>query len=537
MAYSFKANTIVQPVGIDEASRIMAEGFKHPFWEDVVLRYENMQFFYDADKSTNERKDEIFARLFPKSIIESTEEYASRKKRMRILPIERAIVKSMGRIYAGHNAIDRRFKDNSDFWSWKIENFDEGGRSADLFWKDVVFPLRQTGGFLGVAVDWMNDLDGDALLDDEGKRIPYAYVIRPNEVFNFESKYGHYRWVHVGQVKQRVIRHTLFATNAIYVYEQPIDREVPRGVSAVKPTLEQIIADIKNNITVVENPIGRVPIATTTGAPDNESGFVVGRPERYHLLDMYIALNEIFYSLNEIGLLYSRPVAILPENVIRDFEGVSRDDGSLDLSIIRASLGQVAVVPDHQDVPSKLFWQADMSGMEALKAYFFELLDKVYRWASIRDKNSIVANNSGVSKAMDTVEERGLLASEAEAMEKLEREVIDIMFAIRGEEFNMEDLKYSKEFDLSTPTDLFKYLSEGGQYGVLNRNMFVYVTREFLRKIGAPQDDIERVVAEAESGLAPNVKVSELSAFLDNEDSAMRQAILNKLMNNQQMEA
>jgi hypothetical protein len=227
----------------------------------------------------------------------------------------------------------------------------------------------------------------------------------------------------------------------------------------------------------------------------------------------------------------------LPENVIRDFEGVSRDDGTLDTSVIRASLGQVAVVPDHQDVPSKLFWQADMSGMEALKAYFFELLDKVYRWASIRDKNSIVANNSGVSKAMDTVEERGLLASEAEAMEKLEREVIDIMFAIRGEEFNMEDLKYSKEFDLSTPTDLFKYLSEGGQYGVLNRSMFVYVTREFLRKIGAPQDDIERVVAEAESGLPPNVKVSELSAFLDDENNAMRQTILNKLMNNQQMEA
>ena len=531
MAYTFAPNTVVAPVSREEAVKLIAEGLRHPYWKDVVERYENMQFFYDADKSTNDRKDETFSRLFPKSIIESDEEYRARKRRMRILPIERAIIKSIGRIYAGHNTIDRRFADTSDFWRWKINNFDDGGRSADLFYQDVVFPLRQTGGFLAVAVDWMNDVDGNALLDDEGKRIPYAYVIRPNEIFNFERKYGVYRWMMTGQVKHRTIRYTLFAVNAIYVYEQEIDLALPRsGQAAQRLTLEQMVLKVDEALTEVENPIGRVPVATTVGAPDNDSGFMVGRPERYHLLDMYIALNEIFYSLNEISLLYSRPVAILPENVVRDFEGVSRDDGSLDLSIIRASLGQVAVVPEHQDVPSKLFWQADMSGMEALKAYFFELLEKVYRWASIRDKNNIVANNSGVSKAMDTVEERGLLAAEAEAMEALEREVTSIMFEMRGEEFNTEDLKYSKEFDLSTPTDLFKYLSEGGQYGVLNKEMFVYVTREFLRKIGAPQEDIERVVAEAEMGLPPNVRLSELSSLLNNDNSAIVQVLLERIM-------
>lgn len=533
MAYKLSHTSILEPVGREEAVKLLAEGMKHPFWEDVVTRYENMQFFYDADKSTNARKDTVFSRLFPKSIIESDEEYTSRKKRMRVLPIERAIIKSMGRIYAGHNKIDRRFAESNDFWSWKINNFDDGGRSADLFFSDVVFQLRQTGGFLGVAVDWMNDIDGNALLDDEGKRIPYAYVIRPNEIYNFERKYGHYRWIHTAQVKQRVIRHTLFATNAIYVYEQEIDREIPRGVSSVKPTLEQQILAVDEVTEQFDNPIGRVPVAITVGAPDNDSGFVVGRPERYHLLDMYIALNEVFYSLNEISLLYSRPVAILPENVVRDFEGVTRDDGTLDTSIIRASLGQVAVVPDHQDVPSKLFWQADMSGMQALKAYFFDLLNSVYRWASIRDKSTIVANNSGVSKAMDTVEERGLLASEAEAMEALERQVVDIMFAIRGEEFKTEDLKYAKEFDLSTPDDLFKYLSEGGQYGVLNKEMFVYVTREFLRKIGAPQEDIDKIVNSAEQGLPPNVTLGELSNFMGETNDELRQVILNQIVNNE----
>jgi len=498
VAYSLDTSKFITPVDLREALELMAFENKHRFYSKVVDRYESMLFFYDADKTQDQNKLDRFKKLFPKSIVESNEEYDSRVRRMRMLPIERSVIKAISRIYNGHHAVDRKFDGDKDFWSYKTETFDDSGSSADLFFSQKVFPLRQIGGFCAVAVDWMNDSEGNAITDSEGKVVPYAYLIRPNEIINFERVYGELRWVLTSQNLKTVVRHTLFATNAIYVVEVEKTEELGMNEKGVySPELH--ISALNDRVKVVENPLGKVPVSFTTVEPDAESGFIIGRPARYHLLDMYIAATEVFYQLNEIGLMYSRPVSIYPESMLKDMQGVTNDNDEIDMSVVRNNLGQIAVIPHGQEAPSKLFWQADMSGMEALKGYFFQLLDHIYQWASIRDKGNVVSNNSGVSKYMDTVEERGLLASEADAMEKLEREVFGFMHELRREEYDHEKIKYAKEFDLSTPNDLFGYLSEGGQYGVLTKEMFVYLTQEFLRKIGAPQEDVDRIINEAES--------------------------------------
>lgn len=526
MAYNLDTSQFISEVSREDAISIFATNQVHAFYDKVVERYESMKFFYDADKTQDQSKLARFKTLFPKSIIESKDEYEARVRRTRVLPIERSIVNAVGRIYNGHHAVDRRFEIDDDFWTWKVKNFDDSGRSADLFFSEKVFPLRQIGGFCAVVVDWMNDSEGNALTDSEGKLVPYVYILRPSEIINFERVYGTLKWVYTKQKMRTKNRYTVFAHNAIYYIEVENDEDLGKDQSG-KYSYELHLAQIDERLQEVPNPVGRVPVSFTIGEPDSDSAFEVGRPARYHLLDMYVAMTEVFYQLNEIGLMYSRPVSIYPENMIKDMQGVATENDEIDMSVIRNSLGQVAVIPNGQDAPSKLFWQADMSGMKALQDYFFTMLESIYRWASIRDKGNVVANNSGVSKSMDTVEERGLLAREADAMEALEREVFGFMFDLRREDFDVEQLKYAKEFDLSTPSDLFKYLSEGGQYGVLNKEMYIYVTREFLRKIGAPQDDIDRVIDEAEGGLNPQISLSELSSFLD-EGSEFKKIIVER---------
>lgn len=464
----------------------------HKWYNDTVDRASIMSMFYNgADVEGVDTN--VLRTILPQSVIESDDDYEKRLERTPILPFEKKFVRAKERIFQGHG-VSRDFPEDNEFWAYIQKHFDDQGAPIDKFFRKKVFHYKEVLGFAGIVVDLLTKVgtteDGETefttLTDANGDPVPYPYLVKPEEIYNFEFSQGYLKYVVLRQdvssnsaYDSAKYKYTALTPRNVYVYKQYVD---DKG---------QI--DHTERIIKSEHPFGEVPFVVIKGDEDLDSGYRIGRPERYSLIPMYRTAIEIYYDLQEVSLLYGHPIPVMSEETVKQLIGSIDDDGKYNPENISASLGAVVQIPDGEDFPKDLFYQPDTSGLQHLYKYLFQIIDSVHKFASIRDKSHQVANNSGVSKAMDTVEERGILASASRDMETTERKVLSLMASVREDKFDPEWIKYQKEFDLSTADEHINAMIEGSSNNALTFELYRYHALESLRKSGAPQEDIKRI--------------------------------------------
>ena len=196
------------------------------------------------------------------------------------------------------------------------------------------------------------------------------------------------------------------------------------------------------------------------------------------------------------------------------------DEGKFIADKVKEQVGMVITYPDDAP-PSKLFYQADMQGLQHLREVIFQdLINLIYQIAQVRDKSKIVHNASGRSKQFDSVEEQGLLAQTATDMEKAEEWVFETMANVRGEKWDDFNIIYSKHHDLSSADETWKQFTEGLQYGGVPNTIKSYQAKEYMRKRSASAEQQEILSEELEKQGFPMSK-AELDALKDKIDDTI----------------
>tara|TARA_R100000353_G_scaffold149552_1_gene108002 strand:+ start:499 stop:2058 length:1560 start_codon:yes stop_codon:yes gene_type:complete len=466
----------------DVVEDIVMKESRHPYYSVVLDRAKIMNSWFQAEYdeytaiSSTVFSDKSY--IIAQSTIESNDEYKERLARMKLFPLEQKFFSAQQRIYDENN-VNRSYPDNKEFWMYKESNFDDAGCSITEFYRDKVLFVKEVLGFGAVVTDLMMDGNGDPVTDNDGNVVPYNFVVRPHEIWNFEVKQGMLTLLVTRQMYydiQNVKKHkwTAYTPEYICVYIEE------NGVK--KKTLE------------IPNPFGEVPATLLKGQTDANSSFIVGKPRRYSLKGMYLAASELFYDLKKGSELFGHPIPVLTDSIVRSLAGVA-DDDQYDSRTIKEGVGMAIIIPDEQQIPNNMLYQADMQGLQHLRDVIFsDLMSLIFLMAQVRDKSIVKSNVSGSAKRFDNVEEQGLLASTAMDMEMIEMQVLKRMAKVRDEDPSDYHVTYSKHYDLSSAAEIFSDITEGMQYHVLPLPLLKKLTGEYMRKRSMPQEDIQTVM-------------------------------------------
>ena len=505
-------------VSQDTIDAIVQEELTHDHY-DIALRrarvlstWEAAEFDEFITTTGNIFSDKSY--IIQQSSIESNDEYQEKLDRMRLFPLEGKFLSAQQRIYDENN-VNRMYPGGSkDFWRWKEGNFDDQGATITEFYRDKVLYVKETLGWGAVVTDIMMDDSGNRILDESGNVVPYNYVIRPHELWNFEVKQGQLTLLVTRQERQTAKKEKhdiydwrVFTPDEIIVYEEQ--------------------GGTKEETKRIANPFGEVPATLLRGQTDASSGFSIGKPRRYDLKGLYKAASELFYDLQKGSELFAHPIPAYPESIAKSLSGVA-DDDEYDATTIKEALGMVVMYPDEMEPPSKLFYQADMNGLQHLREVIFQdLMSLIFLLAKVRDKSVQKSNVSGEAKAFDNVEEQGLLAQTAMDMQDIEQDVMRRMAKVRDEDWHNEfNVNYSKHYDLSSAAEIWDDFIEGQQYGGVPYDVQRYQLLEYMRKRSAPQEVVDEVKDGLDSVGLP-VKEDNVGALAEILDTAMLKAKLN----------
>lgn len=441
-----------------DAVALVRDETTHPYYSLSVDRANTMRAWYCAREERTSLKKSIIKR----SSIESEADYTYRLDNFDLLPFEVKFFHTQQRIYDENN-VQRTYPDNyAEYWQAKELHFDDQGTEIDSFYRDRVLYTKEVEGFGAICND-IATKDGKPLSVDSIP-VPYSYVVSASELINYSLWYGMLQWAVIRQVKGEDTEYRVFTPKNIYFFS---DREA--------------------NPVRVPHKFGQTPVILLKGAPDPDSRFRIGMPRRFNLTGLYLTASELNYDLKQGSKFFGHPIPAYPEGMIKQIAGAyDNKDKAFDSQKIKDEVGMVLLYPDGEP-PTRLFYQADMSGMEHLRKVVFEdLKNLIYELAQVRDKSKVVHNASGRSKQFDSVEEQGLLAQTAMDMEAIERENQAMMARATGQDEREFNTVYSKHHDLSSADETWQHLSEGAQYKVLNLPLFEYLTTEYLRKKSAP---------------------------------------------------
>jgi hypothetical protein len=465
-----------------EVEDLIMKGTRHPHYAVALDRAKIMNSWYQAEYdeyvaiSGTLFTDKSY--IIKQSTVESHEDYKSRLDRMKLFPLEQKFLSAQQRIYDENN-VNRLYPENKDFWKWKESNFDDSGSSITEFYRDKVLFVKEVLGFGAVVTDITMNSDGTPALDKNGMVIPYNFVIRPHELWNF-------------QIKQGVL--TLLVTKQSY-YD--IENRLKHKWTAYTPEYICVYEEsngTKEKVLDIPNPFGEVPATLLKGQTDANSSFTIGKPRRYSLKGMYLAASELFYDLKKGSELFGHPIPVLTDSIVRSLAGVA-DDDKYDSKTIKEGVGLAIIIPDDQQIPNNMLYQADMQGLQHLRDVVFnDLMSMIFMLAQVRDKSVVKSNVSGSAKRFDNVEEQGLLAATAMDMENVETEVTRRMAKVRGEDYEDYMISYSKHYDLSSAAEIFADITEGMQYHAMSLPLMKKLTAEYMRKRSMPQEDIEEVM-------------------------------------------
>jgi len=489
----------------EAVKRVLDQEISHAYYDITVNRSKVMNSWYQSEydeflvPDRNIFSDKSY--IIKQSSIESNDEYQEKLERMRLFPLESKFLSAQQRIYDENNVNRTYCDDYIPFWLNKELHYDDAGAGITEFYRDKVLFVKEVLGFGAVITDVMIDDKGQTILDSNGMVIPYSYVIRPHELYNFDFKQGQLVLLITKQRYWTLDRkqHTkwrVFTPDRIQVYHQ-------EGVAG---------SGAKELITDMENPFGRVPATLLRGAVDANTSFVVGKPRRYSLKGLYLAASELFYDLQKGSELFAHPIPVYSESIAKALSGIEQDS-KYNANDIKEAVGMCIVYPDDMEVPSTLFHQASMEGLQHLREVIFrDLMSLIFLLASVRDKSVVKSNVSGSAKRFDNVEEQGLLAQTAMDMEEIENDQLKMQAMIRGENPDDFFINYSKHYDLSSADEIWNDLVEGAQYGVTNLGLYKYQVHEYLRKRSAPSEIKDQIMEEIETLGMPQ-KPSDLSAL------------------------
>ena len=469
-------------VSQERIQQLVENEISHPNYQITIDRANTMNTWYEAEFEDDQveltdRKEYIIKQ----SSIESNEDYAAKLRRMRLFPLEAKFLSSQKRIYDENN-VDRQYAPNTKpYWQWKENNYDDAGATQTTFYRDKVLFVKEVLGFGAVVLDVMMDDAGNTITDDFKKPVVYPYVVKPHEVFNFEIKQGQLTFVIIKQkfyddMGQIYTKWTAYTRDFIYVYTQNKGK------------------DLKELQSIIPNAFQEVPVKLLLGDIDSTNSFSVGKPRRYSLKGLYLAASELFYDLQQGSELFGHPIPVYPESMLKAMAGIVEGD-EYDSKKIKEKVGMCIAYPDEAPPTGKLFYQADMQGLEHLTAVIFDrLMSLIFNLAMVRDKSVVKSNVSGSAKFLDNVEEQGLLAQTAMDMEDIENEVVRLTCKARKEDCAQFKVTYSKHYDLSSAKEIFSDLIEGLQYKGMTLPLMRYLLKEYLRKRSAPQEIIDEVL-------------------------------------------
>ena len=491
----------------DVVKRVLDQEIAHAYYDITVNRSKVMNSWYQSEydeflvPDRNIFSDKSY--IIKQSSIESNDEYQEKLERMRLFPVESKFLSAQQRIYDENNVNRTYCDDYVPFWLHKEMQYDDAGANITEFYRDKVLFVKEVLGFGAVITDIMMDDAGNTILDANGMVVPYSYVIRPHELYNFDFKQGQLVLLITKQRywtvdKKQHTKWRVFTPDRIQVYHQD-------GVAG---------SGTKELITDMENPFGRVPATLLRGAVDANTSFVVGKPRRYSLKGLYLAASELFYDLQKGSELFAHPIPVYSESIAKALSGIEADD-KYNANSIKEAVGMCIVYPDDMEVPSTLFHQASMEGLQHLREVIFrDLMSLIFLLASVRDKSVVKSNVSGSAKRFDNVEEQGLLAQTAMDMEDIENDQLKMQAEIRGEDPDDFFVNYSKHYDLSSADEIWNDLVEGAQYGVTNHGLYKYQVHEYLRKRSAPTETKEDIMQEIDRLGMPQ-KAGDLAALKD----------------------
>ena len=489
----------------DMVQRVLDQETPHAYYDITVNRSKVMNSWYQSEydeflvPDRNIFSDKSY--IIKQSSIESNDEYQEKLERMRLFPLEAKFLSAQQRIYDENNVNRTYSDDTAPFWLYKEMHYDDSGAGITEFYRDKALFVKEVLGFGAVITDLMMDDNGNAITDRNGNIVPYTYVIRPHELYNFDYKYGQLILLITKQRywtvdKKQMTKWCVYTPDRIRVYKQ-------EGVMGVGT--KELIKDIPN-------PFGRVPATILRGATDANTSFVVGKPRRYSLKGLYLAASELFYDLQKGSELFAHPIPVYSEDIVKALSGLDQD-GKYNSTDIKESVGLCIIYPNDVEVPNTLFHQASMQGLQHLRDVVFkDLMSLIFLLASVRDKSVVKSNVSGDAKRFDNVEEQGLLAQTAMDMEEVENDQLKLQAEVRGEDPDDFFVNYSKHYDLSSADEIWNDLTEGAQYGILNHGLYKYQVHEYLRKRSAPTDIKEQVMNEINE-LGMPTQASELSAL------------------------
>lgn len=516
-------------VSNDRIEQIVADEETHEYYDIAKRRAQHMATWYAAEfDEFPTAYGTIFAskgKVIEQSTIESERDYKSKLDRIRLMPLESKFLSAQQRIY-DENGVDRQYPEGSEkFWKWKEDNFDDQGATITEFYRDKVLYVKETLGFGAVITDIMMDDEGNPIVEEESSEVvPYNYVVLPHELYNFEIRQGQLlflvirQWGGKDENGHDTYEWRVFTPDEIKIYHQ--------DVSA--PKLQKTI----------DNPFGEVPATILKGQVDPSSYFKIGKPRRYALKGLYKAATELFYDLQKGSELFAHPIPAYSESIAKSLAGVTKnqngDEAEYDAQKIKEEVGMIVIYPDDMEMPSQLFYQADMGGLQHLRDVIFkDLMGLIFTLAKVRDKSIQKSNVSGDAKAFDSVEEQGLLSQTAQDMQDIEEETTRRMAKVRNEKPEDFTTNYSKHYDLSSADELWDDFTTGQQYGGVPYGVQKYQLTEYLRKRSAPQETIDDLVMELNSTGLP-LKYDDVDKLVGVIDDALLQAKLNpQLMTNE----
>lgn len=472
----------------DEIVRLVKDGETHINYGTVVQRARIMRAWYNAREYDVTLDSTNKSEIIQKSPIESESDYKDRLKNFDLIPLEHKFIQTQQRIYDENN-VQRNYPDGTkDFWEAKEDHFDDCGDEITSFFRDKTLFTKEVEGFGAICID-IAQKDGETL-SYEGSAIPYPYVVQAHEVKYYKNWYGHLQLLITCVQRGDDEEWRAFTPNRIYVFKN----------QSAEPR-------------VINHKFDRTPAYLLKGAVDPKSGFKVGMPRRWNITGLYKAASELFYDLKKASMLFGHPIPAYSEGMLRQISGVYDDEQNKFIADkVKEQVGMVITYPDDAP-PTKLFYQADMQGLQHLRQVIFEdLINLIYQIAQVRDKSKVVHNASGRSKQFDSVEEQGLLAQTATDMESIERWVFETMANVRGEDFGDFNIIYSKHHDLSSADEIWTQFTEGQQYGGVPETTRTYQVTEYLRKKSAPNEVQDTLKDEIDKQGFPMSK-AELSAL------------------------
>ncbi len=485
----------IPEINSERISQLVRDGEQHRHYGSVVERARIMRAWYNA-REYNVGRSFDKSSIIRKSPIESKDEYNNRLENFDLLPLEHKFLQTQQRIYDENN-VERDYPEaQREFWEKKEAHFDDCGDEIDVFFRDKVLFTKEVEGFGAICLDIA--MNGDKVVTVDGHAVPYPYIVQASELKYYETWYGHL---------------TLLIT--------AIEKGDKEEWRAFTPTKIYVFEDQKAEPKVIEHKFGKTPAYILKGAVDSQSGFKVGMPRRWNISGLYLAASELFYDLKKASQLFGHPIPAYSEGMLRQMSGVYDDEkGKFNAEKVKEEVGMVITYPDDAP-PSKLFYQADMQGLQHLREVIFgDLINLIYQIAQVRDKSKVVHNASGRSKQFDSVEEQGLLAQTATDMEAIEKEIFNMMATVRGEDYEQFNIVYSKHHDLSSADEIWKQFTEGMQYGGVPSTVREYQVKEYLRKKSAP-NEVRTDLAKEINDVGFPLTDSELNALKDKIDDTV----------------